>query len=127
MQLTGNNQIRHLVLAQFGAAILIAVALLLVDTLYAWSALIGGLISATINGLVARKVFVPYRAQNPGEVLAQLYGAEFRKLVLTVASFAVVLTFVKPISVGALLASYLTIQVMVPIMVFFLEDRLKTR
>ena len=127
MQLTGNSQIRHIISAQFGFAILVALALLLFNQLYAWSGLIGGLISASINGLTARKVFVPYRAQDPSAVLARLYGAEFRKLFLTGASFALVLILVEPISVGALLGSYLFVQVAVPIIVFLFEDRLKTR
>jgi ATP synthase protein I len=127
MQLTGNSQIRHIVSAQFGFAITLALALLLFNQLYAWSGLIGGLISASINGLTARKVFVPYRAQDPGDVLARLYGAEFRKLFMTGVLFAVVLALVEPLSVGALLGSYLFVQVAVPIIVFLFEDRLKTR
>ena len=127
MQLTGNSQIRHIISAQFGFAILVALALLLFNQLYAWSGLIGGLISASINGLTARKVFVPYQAQDPGAVLARMYGAEFRKLFLTGVLFASVLILVEPLSVGAMLGSYLFVQVAVPIIVFLLEDRLKTR
>jgi ATP synthase protein I len=127
MQLTGNSQIRHIVSAQFGFAILLALALLLFNQLYAWSGLIGGLISASINGLTARKVFVAYRAQDPGDVLARLYGAEFRKLFMTGVLFAVVLALVEPLSVGALLGSYLFVQVAVPIIVYLFEDRVKTR
>jgi ATP synthase protein I len=127
MQLTGNSQIRHIISAQFGFAIFIALALLLFNQLYAWSGLIGGLISAMINGLTARKVFVPYRAQEPGEVLARLYGAEVRKLFLTGVLFAMVLILLEPLSVGALLGSYLFVQVAVPLIVFMIEDRLKTR
>ena len=127
MQLAGNSQIRHIVSAQFVGAVCVALALLILDQLYAWSGLIGGLISASITGLTARKVFVPYRAQNPGEVLGRLYGAEFRKLVLTGVAFAVVLTFVKPLSVGALLGTYLFVQVVVPVIVYLHADRLETR
>jgi ATP synthase protein I len=127
MQLTGNSQIRHIISAQFGFAIMVALALLLFNQLYAWSGLIGGLISASINGLTARKVFVPYRAQDPGDVLARLYGAEFRKLFMTGVLFALVLALVEPLSVGALLGSYLFVQVAVPVIVFLFEDRLKSR
>ncbi|MGD8591171.1 MAG: F0F1 ATP synthase assembly protein I, partial [Chromatiales bacterium] len=72
-------------------------------------------------------VFVPYRAQDPGAVLARMYGAEFRKLFLSGVMFALVLILVEPLSVGAMLGSYLFVQVAVPIIVFLLEDRLKTR
>ena len=125
MQLTGNSQIRHIISAQFGVAVSVSLALLLFNQLYAWSGLIGGLISASINGLTAWKVFVPYRAQDPGAVLARIYGAEIRKLFLTGVMFAVVLILVEPLSIGAMLGCYLFIQVAVPITVFLLEDRLK--
>ena len=127
MQPTGNSQIRHIISAQFGVAISVALALLLFNQLYAWSGLIGGLISASTNGLMARKVFLPYRAQHPGEVLARFYGAEFWKLLLTGVLFAVVLIYVEPLSFGALLGSYLLVQVVVPIIAFVIDDRRKTR
>ncbi len=127
MQPTGNSQIRHIISAQFGVAISVALALLLFNQLYAWSGLIGGLISASTNGLTARKVFLPYRAQNPGEVLARFYGAEFWKLLLTGILFAVVLISVEPLSFGALLGCYLFVQLVVPIIVFVIDDRRKTR
>jgi ATP synthase protein I len=127
MQLAGNSQIRHIISAQFGAAIVVALALLLFDQQYAWSGLIGGLISASINGLTAWKVFVPYRAQNPNEVLARVYGAEIRKLLLTGVVFALVLTLLEPLNFGVLISVYFCVQVMVPAIVFSLEDRQKTR
>jgi ATP synthase protein I len=127
MQLAGNSQIRHVISAQFGVAVIIALALLFVDQRYAWSGLIGGLIPAIINGLTARKVFVPYQAQNPGEVLARLYSAEFTKLIFTGVAFALALTLIETLSIAALLGTYLFVQLAVPIIVFLFEDRLKTR
>lgn len=126
-QLTGNSQIRLVIWAQFGATIVIALGLAYFNELYAWSGLLGGTISASVNSLVALKVFVPYRAQNPAEVLARMFSAEMQKLLLTGVFFAVAILAVHPLSVGALLGTYLFIQVVVPVTVFFIEDRLKTR
>ena len=127
MQLTGNSQIRVVIWAQFGATMVIALGLTFFDELYAWSGLFGGMVSASVNALIALKVFVPYRAQNPAEVLARLFSAEVQKLLLTGVLFAVVILTVRPLSVGALFGTYLFIQVIVPIAALFIEDRLKTR
>jgi ATP synthase protein I len=127
MQLTGRSQIRNLILAQFGASILIALLLLLVSGIQAKSALAGGLIAASTNGLSALKAFARYRAQEPGKVLARLYGAELQKLLLTALLFAVAVISLHPLSVGALLGAYLLVQVLVPLIVLYVEDRLKTR
>ena len=127
MQLTGNSQIRHVIWAQFGATIAVAIVLLYIDVWYAWSGLIGGMISASVYTLTAHKIFVPYRAQNPVEVLARMFGAEIQKLLLTGAFFAVAIFTIHSLSVGALLGTYLFIQVLVPMIVLFSVDRLKTR
>jgi hypothetical protein len=46
---------------------------------------------------------------------------------LTGAAFAVVIVLIEPLSFGALLGSYLFVQVLAPITVYLLEDRTKTR
>ncbi|MDJ0808259.1 MAG: ATP synthase subunit I [Gammaproteobacteria bacterium] len=127
MQLTGSSQIRHVIWTQFGVTICIALGLSIIDLMHAWSGLLGGLISATVNSLVAYKVFVPYRAQNTAEVLGRMLGAEVQKLLLTGVLFALVFVAVHPLSVGTLFGAYLFVQVVVPIIVLMTEDRLKTR
>lgn len=127
MQLTGNSQIRHVIWGQFGATIAIAMVLLYIDVWYAWSGLIGGMVSAAVNTMMARMIFVPYRAQNPAEVLARMFGAEMQKLLLTGAFFAVAIFTIHSLSVGALLGTYLFVQIVVPMIVLFSVDRLKTR
>ncbi|MEN8177231.1 MAG: ATP synthase subunit I [Pseudomonadota bacterium] len=127
MQLTGSNQIQHVIWAQFGATIAIALGLATVHELYAWSGLLGGLVSASVNSLMALKVFVPYSAQNTAEVLGRMLGAEVQKLLLTGVLFALVIVAVHPLSVGTLFGTYLFVQVAVPIIVLLTEDRLKTR
>ena len=127
MQLTGSSQIRHVIWAQFGAAIIIALGLSTVQAHYAWSGLLGGVIPASVNSLMALKVFVPYRAQDSAEVLGRMLGAEVQKLLLTGMLFALVILTVQPLSIGILLGTYLFMQVAVPILVLLTEDRLKTR
>jgi ATP synthase protein I len=127
MQLTGNSQIRHVILGQLVATFVIALGLLFYDRQFAWSGLIGGVITASVNGLAARKIFVPYRAQNPAEVLVRMKGAEMHRLLLTGVLFAVAFDTLPDISVGVLLGTYLFVQVVVPVIVMFSEDRLKTR
>ena len=127
MQLAGQTQIRLVIWAQIGASGIVAAVLLLFGTHQAWSGLIGGLIAASANALAAVKVFTRYRAQDPGKVLGRLFGAELSKLLYTAALFAVAFVSVKPLSAGALLGTYLFIQAMVPLIVLFFYDRLKTR
>lgn len=127
MQLAGNSQIRHVIWAQLGFTIAIALGLSFIDLAYAWSGLLGGLVPASINSLMALKVFVPYRAQNPAEVLGRMLSSEVQKLLLTGACFAIVILVVHPLSVGALFGTYLFIQVAVPVIAILTEDRLKTR
>lgn len=127
MQLTGRSQIRNLILAQFVATFLIALLLLFVGGIQAKSALAGGLIAASTNGLSALKAFARYRAQEPGKVLARLYGAELQKLLLTALLFAVAVVSLHPLSAGALLGAFLLVQVLVPLIALYVEDRLKTR
>ncbi|MEN8167711.1 MAG: ATP synthase subunit I [Pseudomonadota bacterium] len=127
MQLAGNSQIRHVISAQLVATFVIALGLLFYDRQFAWSGLIGGLITVSVNGLAARKVFVSYRAQNPAEVLARMKGAEVQRLLLTGILFAMAFDTLPNVSVSVLLGTYLLIQVVVPTIVMFFEDRLKTR
>ena len=126
-QLAGSSQIRHVIWAQFGATLAIALGLATIHELYAWSGLLGGLISTSANGLTALKAFVPYRAQDTAEVLGRMLGAEVQKLLLTGVLFALVVLAVHPLSVGTLLGVYLFMQVAVPILVLLTENRLKTR
>ena len=107
--------------------IVIALVLLHFGKLYAWSGLIGGSISTGVTAYTALKVFVRYRAQDPGRILGVMYTAEITKLLLTGCLFAVAIAFVDPLHVGALLGSYLVVQILVPILVLLSEDRMKIR
>jgi ATP synthase protein I len=123
MQLTGNNQIRTIVALQFGAALIIGMALLVFGKTVALSGLIGGLIAALANGFFARRSFARYRAQDPGKIASRMFGAEIQKLILTGLMFALTIVTIKPLSIGILLGCYLCVQVAVPVIVLVLKDR----
>lgn len=107
--------------------IIIALVLLFFGKLYAWSGLLGGIISTAMNGYSASKVFVRYRAQEPTKILAEMYAAEISKLLLTGCLFLLVIALVEPLSVGALLGSYLFVQAIVPILALLSKDQMKIR
>jgi len=123
MQLTGNNQIRTLVLFQLGAGPAIGLLLLVFGGTAALSGFVGGMIAALANGYAAFRSFAPYRAQEPGRVAQRMLGAEIQKLLLTGLMFALAIVTITPLSIGALLGGYLFVQLVVPLVVVFFQDR----
>ncbi|MEJ2465867.1 MAG: ATP synthase subunit I [Candidatus Thiodiazotropha sp.] len=123
MQLTGNSQIRTIVVLQFGAALGLGLLLLWFGKTYAWSALAGGMIAALANGYFAYRSFVRYRAQEPERIARRMLGAEIQKLILTGLMFVVAVRYITPLSMGALLGGYLIVQVVVPLVVTLIHDR----
>ncbi|MET0089770.1 MAG: ATP synthase subunit I [Candidatus Thiodiazotropha sp.] len=126
MQLTGNNQIRTIVVLQFGASLMIGLALLGFGKSLALSGLTGGVIAASANGFFAYRSFRRYRAQEPGRIVGQMFGAEIQKLVLTGFLFWLTIVNFESVSVGVLLGAYLTVQVIIPLIVLVFRDRQST-
>lgn len=123
MQLTGNSQIRTIVTLQFGAALMIGLALLFFGKTSAYSGFIGGLIAAAANGFFAFRSFTHYRAQDPQKIAGRMFGAEIQKLIITGLMFGLTIVTISPLSIGALLGCYLFVQVAVPLIVLVIEDR----
>ena len=123
MQLTGNSQIRTIVVLQFGASLIIGLVLLVFGKTIALSGLVGGLIAAVANGFFAHRSFAHYRAQEPGKIAGRMFGAEIQKLVLTGLLFGLTIVTFKSVSIGILLGCYLCIQVVVPLIVLVFQDR----
>ena len=123
MQLTGNSQIRTVVALQLGGALAVGLLSLLFGGTEAYSALAGGLIAALANGFFALRAFGRYRAEEPGRIAARLFGAEIQKLILTGLMFVLVIMGIHPLNIGAMLGSYLFIQVAVPLIVTLIQDR----
>ncbi|MCU7810089.1 MAG: ATP synthase subunit I [Candidatus Thiodiazotropha sp. (ex Notomyrtea botanica)] len=123
MQLTGNSQIRTIIALQFGVALVIGLVLLVFGKATAWSGLIGGLIAALANGYFAYRSFTRYRAQEPERLTRRMLGAEIQKLLLTGLMFVLAIVYISPLNMGALLGSYLVIQVVVPLVTTLFQDK----
>ena len=127
VELAVSKQIRRVVLAQFGVTVAIALALLMLGKMQALSGLLGGCISACTNGMAALRFFAPYQAQAPAKLLASFYGVEIQKILLTGLLFAGLFAALDGLSIGALLGTYLIVQVAVPMVVLLSEDQVKIR
>lgn len=106
----------RLVLFQLAITILIFLVLIYLGWVYAWSGLIGGMIATVTNAFFALRVFRHYRAQEPGILLRQFYGAEVQKLLLIGMLFAAAFIWVKTLSAGALFGAFLLVQ-MAPVVI----------
>ena len=89
--------------------LLLAAGLAFKGAEHGYSALIGGGIATAANGLFASWVFRPYRAQQPGHVVARMYGAELAKLALVALAFVGVFLWVEPLSAAALFGCFLVV------------------
>lgn len=81
----------------------------------AMSALIGAGVCLLANGLFVFWVSREYRAQEPGALVARLYGAEIAKLGLILGLFAAAFATVPGLNLPALLAAYFAVQVLSPV------------
>lgn len=126
-KLDGKWQVRGVVLAQMGMTIIIALGSLASSNLVALSALLGGLIACVVSGFTVGRFFGPYRAQEPGKLLANLYGMELRRILLTALLFAGTFICFGKLNIGMLIGSFLIVQILVPPFVMLYEERMKTR
>jgi ATP synthase protein I len=123
MQLSGNSQIRTIIVLQIGASVILGLGLLFFGINAALSGFIGALIAATANGYFALRSFVHYRAQEPEEIAGRMFGAEIQKMVLTGILFGLIIVTLDSLNIGLLLGCYLIVQVAVPLIVLIYQDR----
>ncbi|MCG7927342.1 MAG: ATP synthase subunit I [Candidatus Thiodiazotropha taylori] len=123
MQLTGNSQIRTIVVLQIGASLILGLGLLFFGENAALSGFIGAFIAATANGYFAFRSFVHYRAQEPEKIAGRLFGAEIQKMVMTGILFGLTIVNFDSVNIGLLLGCYLIVQVAVPLIVLIYQDR----
>ena len=116
MRQPDQRRIRLILLLQLLITLVVTLAALVAGMNAALSALLGGAIAALGNILFALWVFGPYRAQEPGNLLARFYGAEMLKLVLIALLFAVTFVWVKPLNVVALFGTFFLVQVLSPLL-----------
>jgi ATP synthase protein I len=90
-------------------AILLAIAagLLWIDTILAYSVLLGGLISIAPNSYFARRAFRYRGARVAPHIARGFYEGEAGKFVLTATAFAVVFAAVKPLHLAGFWLAYL--------------------
>ncbi|MES9833460.1 MAG: ATP synthase subunit I [Candidatus Thiodiazotropha sp. LLP2] len=123
MQLTGNSQIRTIVVLQFGAAAIIGLGLLFFGKIIALSGFIGAFIAAIANGYFALRSFAHYRAQEPEKIAGRMFGAEIQKMIMTGLLFGLTIVTFESVNIGLLLVCYLLVQVAVPVIVLIFRDR----
>lgn len=76
------------------------------------SAAIGAGVCLLANWAFAIRVFKRYRAQQPGEIVLRMYGAEIIKIVMILALFSVAFVTIEDLNLPALLGAYFAVQVM---------------
>ncbi|MEJ1297908.1 MAG: ATP synthase subunit I [Candidatus Sedimenticola sp. (ex Thyasira tokunagai)] len=111
MRLTDKNQAIRAVAAQFGVTLATTLLLLLFfGWTEAYSGFTGGTIAVLGSAWFSRRVFVHYKAQDPGRLLARFYTAELEKLVVTAVLFAGTVIWINPLSAAALFGVFLLVQ-----------------
>ncbi len=116
MTLTGSRQASMIVFWQLVVTLITALLLIAVGPVHAWSGLAGGAIATLGNALFMLRVFVPYRAQQPGKLLGNFYGAELQKIILIGILFAAAIVWLQPMSPVALFGVFLLVQVIPVVM-----------
>ena len=117
MELSDRSEAARVVLSQLVATLSLSLLLLPFGLVPSFSALLGGSIATLTNWAAAGKIFVPYRAQHPRQLLARCYGAEIRRILLTALLFGVVAVTVPTVQVVTLFGVYLLVQMIVPVLV----------
>ena len=101
-----NNRlpIKHILFAQAGVTLLVALVLALHGRVAAYSALTGGLIFVVANAYAAWRAFAPLPLESAEGALANLYRAEFGKLVIIASLFIAVFAGWEGVNIFAFLA-----------------------
>jgi ATP synthase protein I len=102
--------------AQVAFTVVVSLALIFASVVVSYSALIGGLIATLANAYFAKQVFIEYRAGSTGHLLAKIYAAEIKKLVLVGALFAAAIAWIDPLSVGTLFSVFIIVHLVPSIM-----------
>lgn len=116
MSLTSRHQAAKIVMWQVAVTLVAALLLAAVGRVHAWSGLAGGSVATLGNALFMLRVFVPYRAQQPGKLLGAFYRAELQKIILIAILFAAAIVWLQPISPAALFGVFLLVQVIPVVM-----------
>lgn len=116
MQSLDRQRIKRLLLFQLFMLMAATLGGLVFGRVVALSAFLGGFVALAANALFALWVFAPYRAQQPGSLLARFYAAEVLKLLLVGLAFAALFIWVRPLNVAALFVAFFVVQVLSPLL-----------
>jgi ATP synthase protein I len=105
-------QLKRLLQWQIAFALIAVLIALPFGTTALVSAAIGGGVCLLANWVFALRVFRRYRAQQPGELVMRMYGAEVVKVFLILASFSVAFMTLQDLNLPALLGTYFAVQVL---------------
>jgi len=116
ISLIGHNPVYRIVIAQLLITLVLALAGLAIDWVYAYSMALGGLVSALPSGFMAWRL--NRQVINPALAFKTMVVGEVGKLVLTALMFAAVFGWVKPLSIPmffAVLVLAMMLNVIVPL------------
>lgn len=116
------QQVFRFILTQLMVTITLSAVLLFFDRVVAYSSLIGGLIATLANAWFAIKVFRVKPTVAAETLLTTFYVGEIGKFLFTGAMFMIAFVLIKPISVVALLLTYLFIHITPAVQNVFVKD-----
>lgn len=106
----------RLVLAQLTTTVVIFLLASLYDLHTARDVSIGGLAATLGSALLAAWVFVPYRAQRPGRIVARFYSGELIRMLGIVVVFGLAMWGLDDLNPVALMGAFLLVQVLPPLL-----------
>lgn len=107
---------------QFVATFAISSLLLVLDVVWFWSSLTGGMIATLASAYFAWKVFAKQQQTTPEQILVSYYAAEVGKIILTIMLFTAAILMIKPLSIIALMGTYLFNQFTPWLASFYMND-----
>ena len=116
------QQVFRFILTQLMVTITLSAVLLFFDRVVAYSSLMGGLIATLANAWFAIKVFRVKPTVAAETLLTTFYVGEIGKFLFTGAMFMIAFVLIKPISVVALLLTYLFIHITPAVQNVFTKD-----
>ena len=116
--------VRNILLAQLGAAVLLAaIVWIWLGSGRAVPTLLGGLIGVVPNAFLAARVMSPRAGSSAKSLLAAGWLGEIGKLVIAAVLFAAVFTTLKPLHPGFVFAGYIATILALPVGLLFDRGR----
>ncbi len=109
------TQVWRILAIQLLVALFVTIVSLFWGWLYAWSALVGGMIATLGNAYFAWKVFAKQNETTAEQILVTYYGAEVGKVILTVMFFTAAIVMIKPLSMVTMVVAYV-LNYMIPLL-----------